>query len=299
VEKESMSAIRVDATACIRCEACVHVCTIAHVFEMRDGVSSAVRPEACWGCGQCVSVCPTDAIDHDALPLEKCPLIDNVRMPAADQLILLLRARRSSRTFAERPVPRDVVRELVNVSRWSPSAENSQDIDWVAIDDRARITELSKATIDQIRRFAALGKNPITRFLLRLFLGREMAQNAARSSHFGDEMLDRWSRGSDPLFHNAPVVLIGHARGRRPFARDDAIYSAYNLMLAAERLGLSTCQIGIFQAVVEKSRKVRRMLGLPDDRESQVILVLGYPQHPFRRIVPRRNPELVWNPPLA
>ncbi len=291
-----MSAIRVDAKACIRCEACVHVCTTAHVFEVHGEVSSAVRPEACWGCGQCVSVCPTDAIDHDAFPLEKCSLIDNGRMPTADQLVLLLRARRSARTFADRPVSRDVVRELVNVSRWGPSAQNSQDVDWVAIDDRVRITELSKATIDQIRRFAALGKNPLTRFALRLFLGREMARNAARSSRFGDEMLERWSRGSDPLFHNAPVVLIGHSLSRRPFARDDAIYAAYNLMLAAERQGLSTCQIGIFQVVVERSRKVRRMLGLPEDRESQVILVLGYPQHPFRRVVPRRTPELVWNP---
>jgi nitroreductase/NAD-dependent dihydropyrimidine dehydrogenase PreA subunit len=291
-----MSAIRVDGKACVRCEACVRVCSIAHVFEIHDGVASAVRPEACWGCGQCVSVCPVDAIDHDALPLEKCTLIDRNRMPTADQLVLLLRARRSARTFAERPVSRDVVRDLIHVTRWSPSAQNSQDIDWVAIDDRARITELSKATIDQIRRFVAWGRNPISRLVLRVLFGKEIAQMAARSSRYGDEMLERWAKGSDPLFHNAPVVLIGHARRRRPFARDDAIYAAYNLMLAAEHEGLATCQIGIFQAVLEKSRTMRRMLGLPEDRESEVILVLGYPQHPYRRLVPRRAPELAWNP---
>jgi nitroreductase/NAD-dependent dihydropyrimidine dehydrogenase PreA subunit len=291
-----MSQITVDARACIRCGACVRVCAMAHVFEIGDGASTAVRPDACWGCGQCVSACPVDAIDHDGFPLERCPLIDRGRELTPNQLVLLLRSRRSCRTFAERPVPRDVVRELVNVSRWGPSAENSQDVDWIAIDDRARITELSKAAIDQIRLFARLGKNPITRLVVRLLFGREMAKNAARTAQFGDDLLDRWSEGTDPLFYNAPVVLIGHARSRRPFAGDDAIYAAYNLMLGAERLGLSTCQIGIFQMVIEKSGKVRRMLGLPENRDAQVILVLGYPLHPFRRLVPRRTPELVWNP---
>ena len=291
-----MSQIRVDATACLRCGACVQVCATARVFEIRDDTSVAVRPEACWGCGQCVSVCPVDAIDHDEFPLEKCPLIDRGREPTAEQLTVLLRARRSTRTFAERPVAREVVRDLVSSSRWGPSAGNSQDVDWAAIDDRARITELSKATIDQIRRFGRLGKNPITRLVLRLFFGREMVKNAARSVRLGDDMLDRWSQGRDPLFHNAPVVLVGHTRGRRPFARDDAIYAAYNLMLMAERQGLATCQIGFFQIVLERSRKVRRMLGLPEGRNAQVVLVLGYPQHPFRRLVPRRTPELTWNP---
>lgn len=291
-----MGQIVVDERACTRCGACVAVCILANVYEIRDGAATAVRPEACWGCGQCVSVCPVDAIDHDQFPLEKCPLIDEDRQPTGDQLATLLRARRSVRTFAERPVARDVVRDLVSVSRWGPSAENSQDIDWVAIDDRARITELSKAAIDQIRLFARLVASPLLRPILRLFLGQEAVKNIARNRKVGDQFLDRWSKGSDPLFYNAPVVLIGHARSRRPFARDDAVYSAYNLMLAAERQGLSSCQVGIFQMVIERSRRVRRMLGLPEGRSAQIILTLGYPLHRYRRLVPRRGPELTWNP---
>lgn len=291
-----MSQIHVDARACVQCGACVQVCTIAGVFEIRDSTSVAARPEACWGCGQCVSVCPVDAIDHDQFPLEKCPLIDRGREPSSEHLVALLRARRSTRTFAERPLAREVVRDLVSASRWSPSASNSQDVDWAAIDDRARITELSKATIDQIRLLGRLASNPVTRLFLRLVFGREMAKNATRAAEFGDKMLDRWAAGRDPIFHNAPVVLIGHTKTGRPFGRDDAVYAAYNLMLAAERQGLATCQIGLFQMAVERSKKVRRMLGLPDGRTAEIVVVLGYPLFPFRRLVPRRTPELVWNP---
>ncbi|MCX6099574.1 MAG: nitroreductase family protein, partial [Candidatus Bipolaricaulota bacterium] len=296
IERIRMSKITVDARACIQCGACVRVCAIADVFEIRDGASVAARPEKCWGCGQCVSVCPVDAIDHDAFPLEKCPLVDNGRQPTGEQLAILMRARRSARTFAERPVPRDIVRDLASVSRWGPSAQNSQDVDWVAIDDRARITEMSKATLDEIRRFSHLMRHPVLRWVLRLFLGRELTKSAGRNPRAGEELLDRWAKGLDPVFYNAPVVLVGHTRSRRAFARDDAIYAAYNLMLAAERQGLSTCQIGIFQMTAEHSNKVRRMLGLSEGRTAQVTLVLGYPLHPFRRLVPRRMPELVWNP---
>jgi len=296
IERTEMSKITVDARACIQCGACVRVCAIASVFEIRDGASVAVRPERCWGCGQCVSVCPVDAIDHDAFPLEKCPLVDNGRRPTAEQLAILMQTRRSTRTFAERPVPRDIVRDLVSASRWAPSAQNSQDVDWVAIDDRARIAEMSKATVDEIRRFSRLMRHPVLRGVLRLFLGRELTKSAGSNPRAGEELLDRWTEGLDPIFYNAPVVLVGHTRSRRAFARDDAIYAAYNLMLAAERQGLSTCQIGIFQMTAEHSGKVRRMLGLSEGRTAQVTLVLGYPLHPFRRLVPRRLPELVWNP---
>jgi len=226
----------------------------------------------------------------------QCPLIDNGRQPTGEQLAILMRARRSARTFAERPVPRDIVRDLASVSRWGPSAQNSQDVDWIAIDDRARITEMSKATLDEIRRFSHLMRHPVLRGVLRLFLGRELTKSAGRNPRVGEELLDRWAKGLDPVFYNAPVVLVGHTRSRRAFARDDAIYAAYNLMLAAERQGLSTCQIGIFQMTAEHSNKVRRMLGLSEGRTAQVTLVLGYPLHPFRRLVPRRMPELVWNP---
>lgn len=292
-----MSKIVVDETACRRCGACVAVCIIANVYELRDGAASqAVRPEACWGCGQCVSVCPADAIDHDQFPLEKCPLIDHERSMTPEQLTVALRTRRSVRTFAERPVARDVVRELVGASRWGPSAENSQDVDWIAIDDRARITELSKAAIDTMRRFLRLAGSPFLRPILRLTLGREAVDSAVRNRRVGDDFLERWSKGNDPLFYNAPVILIGHAKSGRPFARDDAVYAAYNLMLAADRRGLSSCQIGIFQVIVDRSRKVQRMLGLPERRSAQIILTLGYPLHGYRRLVPRRAPELVWNP---
>lgn len=291
-----MSKITVDSKACTKCGACVEVCATAGVFEIRDGSAFAVRPELCWGCGQCVSVCPHDAIDHETFPLEKFPLIDREREITLDELTAALRGRRSVRTFVDRPVPRDLVRELISQSRWCPSASNSQDVDWVVLDDRARIAELSKATVHEIRRFARLLSHPLLRGILGLLFGRDLVKNASQNRRAADDLLDRWAKGIDPIFYSAPAVLIAHTRKRRPFARDDAAFAAYNLMLAADHLGLATCQMGILQLAATHSRKVWRLLGLPEERTAQIALALGYSKFGFRRTPPRRMPEITWNP---
>ena len=94
------------------------------------------------------------------------------------------------------------------------------------------------------------------------------------------------------MFHAAPVLLIAHVPRWDRFGRDDAAFAAYNVMLAAERMGLGTCQIGFLQAALDFSRKLRRSLGLPSGRRAEVELILGRPKHPFRRVLPRRRPEI-------
>jgi len=291
-----MAIISVDRKACIRCGACVDVCFAAGVFELTSEGSSAVRPEDCWHCGQCVTVCPTDAIDHDSFPLEDCPMIAQEDVPSLDALTLAFRARRSCRTYEDKPVPREVVRDLVTLGRWAPSASNSQSLDWIAFDDREKISELTGSVLAEFRRFSRLVGNPILRPFLSLFIGRETARRLRGAKASVERMLQRQAAGEDPIFYNAPVVLLGHCPSGSSFGRDDAIYATYNMMLAAERFGLGTCQIGFFQAVYEKSARLRRKVALPEGRAPQVAVALGYARHRFRRVLPRRSPNLTWNP---
>ncbi|MEW5825462.1 MAG: nitroreductase family protein [Candidatus Bipolaricaulota bacterium] len=291
-----MSTITIDHKACTRCGACVRACAIARVYEFGEATVDVAQPEACWRCGHCVSVCPTDAIDHDAFPFEKSPLLVPSRQPSIEQVVQLVRARRSSRAYAERPVSREVVRELTSASRYAPTAENVQDVDWIAIDDPARLRELSKATIDRIGRFAAWARRPVIRSLLALVVGREAVRSATENPELAREMVARWTRGDDPIFYNAPVLLIATTRSGGAFRRDNAVFAAYNVMLAAEALGLTTCEIGLFQVVLARSRKLRLDLAIPDGRSPELAMILGYPFQPYRRLVPRRMPDVVWNP---
>ena len=68
-------------------------------------------------------------------------------------------------------------------------------------------------------------------------------------------------------------------------------------MLAAQRRGLSTCQIGYFHLALDRSNELHHALGLPKDRRPEVTLVLGYPAYSFLRLLPRRRPQITWNSP--
>jgi len=67
-------------------------------------------------------------------------------------------------------------------------------------------------------------------------------------------------------------------------------------MLAAERLGLGTCHIGYVNAALERNRRIEELVGLPEGRQIEVAMTLGYPGVTYRRAVPRRRMELLWNP---
>jgi nitroreductase/NAD-dependent dihydropyrimidine dehydrogenase PreA subunit len=291
-----MPTIAVDRTACVRCGACVDVCAGARVFEMTDEGSKAVRPEACWACGQCVAVCPVDAIDHDLFPLEETPIVGPGDMPSKEALIAAFRYRRSVRTFESKPVPREIVRELVSIGRWAPTATNNQALNWIAFDERARILDLARATVDGHARYARLAKSPLTGAFVRLAVGRETARRRQSYASFVDRMNTRLDRGEDPVFHHAPVVLVGHTQRGNLFGRDDAVYAMYNMMLACERFDLGTCQIGLFQGIVSRSARLRRRIGIPEGRAPQVAFALGYPRYRFHRVPDRRMPDLTWNP---
>ena len=288
-----MVKIFVDHKMCVRCDACVGLCT-GDVFKLNDTGVEAVSPEACWRCGHCVAACPVDAIDHSAFPLEECPPIDPSQLPSVKQLTLAFRKRRSHRVFKPEPVPRDLVERLLEFTRWTPSASNTRAVRWLVIDEPERIAAFSRGTVVVLGRLARFAGSPLLQPLLILVLGRETAKRARRSASSYHRLTERLARGEDPIFFHAPVLLIAHGRKRMGFDRDDAVYAAYNLMLAAERMDLGTCHIGFFQFALARSRRLRRRLGLPQGRKIEAVLVLGYPRYPFRRVVPRQRPRLAW-----
>ena len=283
-----MPDIRIDPQACVRCGACIKVCT-ACVFEAGPDQVYAARPEHCSRCGHCVALCPTDAIEHSHFALDECPLPTPV--PPLDQLVNAFRERRSLRVYKDQPVPRDVVRELIDLARWVPSASNKQQVDWLAFDDREQISAFSDHIVSLFGLGVRLLRNPVLRPLWRLALGRR----ADRLAISGEFMVKQRKQGHDPILFDAPVLLVAHVRRRSPFGRDDAVYAAYNLMLAAQRLGLGTCQIGFFKVALGLSPRLKKSLGLPRKRQPEVVLALGYPQVHFRRALPRRRPNLTWN----
>jgi nitroreductase/NAD-dependent dihydropyrimidine dehydrogenase PreA subunit len=277
-----MPKIIIDQEKCNHCGLCVALCNSGNVYMQKNDTVQVANIENCWFCGHCVAVCPTDAIDHSQFLLDDCPPIASAVLPSLENMVEAFRERRSTRIYKGKPVSRETVQALIEIAEYVPSADNAQPVDWLVFDDSDLIEELSQQTV--------------TAFEEKLDQGRKNMSAIVEDIQDFERILHQKSQGLDPIFFKAPVLLIAHVPVEDSFGRDDATYAAYNLILAAQRMGLGSCLIGYFIYALENSDQLRRHLGLSDNRRVEVALVIGYPKYKFRRTVPRRSMEIIWNP---
>ena len=276
--------ITIDRNSCIQCGACADICYAGDVFEMKEDDPVVVHPEICRLCGHCVAVCPTDSLSHEKIPIQDCPLIDQQQLPSIDMMITAFRARRSYRRYKDRPVPREMILELISHSRWIPTGYNRQFLDWIVMENKQSIKKLLQRVLEEVRHSAKHGRDASK------YLGGLSVEDI-------DRLIELAVDKEKLFFFNAPVVLAGYCEKNSVCAREEATYAAYNITLVAERMGLGTCHIGSIHLLLEEFPHLQNdVLGIPDNRELQVLLTLGYPIWRFRRMVPRRMPNIKWNP---
>lgn len=206
-----------------------------------------------------------------------------------DKLTGYFRERRSIRVYQNKRVERGKVASLVNTARWAPSGKNQQAISWLAVDDAETISLLSERTVNVLVKGAEDLRNSITHDT-GAHEKRLTLMQAKTFEHLGRRM----GKGEEPIFFGAPVVLFA-ITPRSQFGRDDAVISGYTMQLAAVQMGLATCQIGyfIFGALMDKVLG-KDILNIPDDREIQMVLTLGYPKYKMRRSVYRAPLPFHW-----
>ena len=288
-----MVEIIIDEKLCIDCGACIALCTTM-VFAEREQKTQVVSKQTCWLCGHCVAACPTDAIRHSAFPLETCPPVCANQLPSSDELVSLFRERRSLRVFDRLPVPRQVVEEIVEKARWVPSADNEQNVEWLALDEAHTIAQVSEVVVAVLDRAARRAHSPLCQLATSILRGGDAARADIEAASAFRQLSIRQAAGKDPVFFHAPVVLIAHTPRGKPCACENATYAAYALALMAQRYGLGTCHVGYFKDAVSRDRTVGRILEIPNNRQPVEALVLGYPMFPFKRLIPRRKPVITW-----
>ena len=288
-----MTQITVDKQTCNGCEACTQVC-IAHVYGMAEKRAVAAHPEFCWKCGHCVAVCPVGAISHENYPLAECPILESDHLPSFEDLMTTFRERRSTRSFKETSIPRETVRELLELGRFAPTGSNSQNVDWLAIDSKLKIQELSMRTVQFLTATGRLQANPLVQICLRLSKGRQFAKMAALYARKVTTLMMREEMGDDPIFFRAPVVVFAITTKSDSSGRDNAVHALYNIELAARRMGLAACQMGFARYALERSRSLREFVGVPADKDPQAVLAIGAPKVTYHRVLPRRRPQVTW-----
>jgi nitroreductase len=179
-----------------------------------------------------------------------------------EDLLELVKARRSFRRFKSDPVPKDILEKVLEAGRHPPSAGNSQPWEFVVVQDTATKKRITKS----------------------ISSGYKKLREADPTLY--------WAVAVQPHLASAPVLIIvcGDRRleatypvhlGGEILLRQSLAIAIYTIQLAAASFGLATAW-GTMQTE-SREKQIRQLLGIPDVYTVDHIIPLGYPDEEKER----------------
>ncbi len=271
-----MNPVTIDYDLCNKDGICSAVCP-RRLFEISEGFPVPVPSieELCIRCGHCMAVCPTGAISVDGSGSDDCIKIDKKRRATYDQLDHLIKSRRSTRVYKDKPVDRNMVHQILDTCRYSPTGSNAQQVKWIIVDDRDRIRQLGALTIDWMREVID-------------------AEHPFASTLHLSKVVEGWHRGEDRIFRGAPLVLMTHSPETGSLPLESCVIAMAYFDIVAATLGLGTCWVGYFMLAAAHYPPIKDILSLPAGHRIFGTMVAGYPKYSYQRIPVRRETQVEW-----
>ncbi len=253
-----MPILGINLEKCSNCQACIRDCPTSN-FSMDETQDLVIFASSnCIYCGHCISVCPESAIrykDMNDEVLEFEGTQDSSAFISYEAMNKLFRAKRSIRQYKNEKVPEESIRKVINSMRYAPTGGNMRNIKCLILSSREKINQLTDSIIGVL-------ESSDTRTVFKSY--REI--------------------GYDPIFYNAPQVLIIYSKN--PYdTRNSTIAMTYG-MLSAETLGLGSCWIGYAHGILSEYPQIRtKFTGI----ETYVlgVMTIGYPAVKYYRAPPR------------
>jgi nitroreductase/Pyruvate/2-oxoacid:ferredoxin oxidoreductase delta subunit len=272
-----MALITVNKETCTRCGACVEACGGMMIYPPKNGFPRQVpgTDAFCMRCGHCVGICPTGSITHQELPLEQCPPIDKKLEVSFEQVSQLIRSRRSIREFRDKPVSREEIERIINIARYAPTGHNMQNVQWLIINDKEKLRELTSIGVDWFRSLAD-GDTPWAMEMQGILKMHDMGFNI--------------------FLRNAPALVCTFAEKNNPIAAIDGVIAMSYFDLAAKAAGLGCCWDGYFQMAAQSFPPMVKAVALPKGHRIYGTLMVGYPKYSYTRVPARKPARIIYRP---
>jgi nitroreductase len=172
-------------------------------------------------------------------------------MQPISEVMELFRHQRAVRAWSDKPVPDDLVRQVIEAATHAPSGSNSQPWRFLVIRDQA-VKEQVSALYEEAMAEQYQGAEP-------------------------DRARDRQTLAE------APVIIVPCVRvprnGRVGFQTGASVYPAcQNLMLAARALGLGTVLSTLHRL---RREQIHDLPGITERWDSAAMIPLGWPDRPY------------------
>lgn len=164
------------------------------------------------------------------------------------ELLEGIRTRRSVRTFADRPVSRETLTEIIATARFAPSWKNTQTARYVVIDDRAVMERVAAEGVMGLAHNAGIIRGAAALVVLTSVNG---LCGYEKDGSFTTSKGIQWQ-----MF--------------------DAGIAAQTFCLSAHAFGVGAVIMGIFD-----EKEVARVIGLDDSVTVSALIAVGYPAAPL------------------
>lgn len=261
---------KVDAETCIQCGLCAKDCPMAIIDTESEVLPQLVDEAACIRCQHCFAVCPTASLSLLGKdPGEAGDLKNN--LPSGDQLITLIKGRRSVRQYKDENLPGELIEVMLETVWHAPTGQNSQQNMITVIDDKDAVAALRDEIYTKVK--TAL-------------------QNGELADHPAGEYLAmavdiRETSGVDIIFRGAPHVLLITSPESSPSPVQDTNIALAAFDLLAPAMGVGTLwngmlkwSLGLFPELLEK-------LDIPEDHHLGYAMVFGKPAVHYQRTAER------------
>ncbi len=291
MSSESIPFLRIDETLCSRCLSCCAVCP-NRVFTWNGEILDLKFEGRCIECGHCVAVCPSKAFHHSRMPSRSFEELDGEYPVAPDVLQSLFARRRSCRQFLSEPLTQEERASLMDAASTAPTATNSRNVRFVALDTKRDIAVLEKATAAYYFKLEKQMKNPLVRFFISLTVGKKVVNAYKYHLPAVVERFYACARGEESIFYGAPLVMVAYASGLSHIASANCNLAVMQVMHMAQSIGLATCYNGYALTALVREKRARKAVGIPDGYTPAAVIAVGRPSVRFHRSPKRRPPRV-------
>lgn len=254
-----MNTISVNQEQCTKCMHCVKVCPAEiFVWDKEQKAVGIQRAEWCIECGHCVAACESDAVEHSCFGAEKVHPVNYSLYPAPEQMMEIIRGRRSNRAFSNKPIPSEILDTIVEAAYRSPTASNMQKLEFTLITSPDKLKVLSDFTMNTFGGMLKMLDNPLMKGILKM-----AKPELLRYIPMFKEMEEEYKKGNDGILRNATAVLLIHTPKDCRFGETDSNLAYQNASLMAESMGVTQFYTGfVLNATKQKKGKLEELLNI-------------------------------------
>lgn len=166
----------------------------------------------------------------------------------------LINRRQSVRKYTNKPVDREIIRQLVQAVHMAPSACNSQPWKLIIVDESELKNKVAKATFSKTVSF--------NKFVMEAPVIAVFVIEKAKL-----------------------IAQIGGKLKNQEYPQYDIGIAAEHFCLQATELGLGTCMLGWFD-----EKKIQKLLNIPSKRKIGLVISLGYAPVDYKQRKKIRKP---------